>query len=261
MDRVLDEVVLLARALAALIWPVTCAGCGRLDVAACASCVGCMTGAPFMVAPEPVPVWSRCAYGGTAARLIVAWKQHGRRDLTGLFGRALAAVVAECLARSAGPAAPGDEADVWLVPMPARAAALRRRGADLTYDLARVAARRCTGVGGGRVRAVRLLRHARHVQDQVGLSADARRRNLAGALALRAGAMAWEQRSLAGRTCVVVDDIVTTGASADEAVRVLQAHGARVVGVCCLSVTLRQLGVLTEPERTSLSPWKAPSNP
>jgi predicted amidophosphoribosyltransferase len=262
MSWLLPELVLMARALTGLIWPVTCAGCGTLDVAVCRSCAVSMSGKPFLLRPGPVPVWGVSAYGGTAARLIVAWKQHGRHDVTGWLGRVLAHAVVACL-NEGPPHASG--ADVWLVPMPARAAALRRRGADLPYDLARAAARVFRDDRSDRsqiaVRAKRILRHARVVQDQLGLDAEARRRNLAGAMTVRAVPRAWPQRSLSGRKCIVVDDVVTTGASVDEAVRVLTAKGAHVVGVCCLSVTFKQQGVLISPQRTNLSSWNAPSDP
>ena len=258
MNGLLRELVLEARDLAArdlagLIWPVSCAGCGLPDTPVCGTCAAAMAGEPFLVRAVPVPIWGISVYQGIAAQLIVSWKQRGRRDLSGWLGRELARGVGACLREPGGL--------VWLVPMPARAAALQQRGADLCYDLARAAARACrSGSDPHRpeVRAVRVLRHARGVRDQIGLDARERRRNLAGALTTRA-APAAARRSLIGRNCIVVDDIVTTGASVDEAVRVLTAHGARVVGVCCLSVTFKQHGVLNPRERTSLSSWKAPS--
>ncbi len=280
MSTTIRVVTIMADALAGLIWPVSCAGCGRLDVALCRACAASVAGRPFRVRSGPVPIWGCSAYAGLAAAVVVSWKQRGRRDLSGPLGRVLARAVTACLnsddelplvahagcgrPASAMPSATLAGPEIWLVPMPARRAALRQRGADLVHDLANVAARDLrTAAGrtnfkeGPRVRAVRVLRHARPVRDQIGLDAKARRRNLAGALAVR---RTWgSQVRLDGQKCLVIDDIVTTGASVDEAVRVLSSHGAQVVGICSLSVTFRRPGVLTGPERTSLSSCKAPS--
>ena len=86
------------------------------------------------------------------------------------------------------------------------------------------------GVG---VRVLPALRLVRAVGDQATLSATARRGNLAGALAVRTEAVA----AVRGRVCVVVDDVLTTGATLGEAVRALEAAGAQVAGVATVCVT------------------------
>jgi predicted amidophosphoribosyltransferase len=107
-------------------------------------------------------------------------------------------------------------------------------------ELTRQAALSCRpGWPGPPPRPVSALRHVRRVRDQGELGAADRRRNLRGALAIRPAV----QRALAGRACVVVDDVVTTGTTAAEAARALTEAGARVVGHCFLSVTLRRQGV------------------
>jgi predicted amidophosphoribosyltransferase len=90
------------------------------------------------------------------------------------------------------------------------------------------------------VRVVSALRVRRSLQDQAGLGIEQRRRNVAGAFAVRAGV------SVAGRCCVVVDDVVTTGASSAEAVRALQQAGATVLAVAAVCATPRRRRVLSE---------------
>jgi predicted amidophosphoribosyltransferase len=121
---------------------------------------------------------------------------------------------------------------VVLVPVPTSRRSRRTRGCDLADDLARASARllRRTGVD---VVVEQALTHGRDTADQAGLGADARWANVSGAYRPR-GTL----RS-AGRDVVVVDDIVTTGATLAEAVRALVAAGHRPVGAAVVATTPR----------------------
>ncbi|GAB3246399.1 ComF family protein [Kineosporia babensis] len=228
-----------------LVWPATCAGCGAPDVQLCEPCRRVVSGPAFfepMVGwPPGWGVWGVTAYGGTSARLVVSWKERGRHDLTWPFGAGLAAAVLACRQASAAPPEP------WLlVPVPSTSAARRKRGGNLVAALAHRAVR-CGGsvwAAGGHgapPSVAEILTHRRDVQDQGELSGRARRKNLAGALAVRPGL----RFPLLQRGCVIVDDVVTTGATVAEAARALTSAGARVVGVCGLTVALRRQGVST----------------
>jgi predicted amidophosphoribosyltransferase len=83
--------------------------------------------------------------------------------------------------------------------------------------------------GGRDARVVASLRMKPMVRDSVGLSGAARQRNVAGRVRLSGSA-----NQLSGDV-LVVDDIVTTGATAAESVRVLQTSGARVIAVLALA--------------------------
>ncbi len=231
-----------------LVWPTACAGCGRPDLPLCPVCRRAVAGPPFfepMVGwPPGWGVWGVTPYGGTASRLVLAWKERGRHDLTRPFGAGLSAALMSCREASSGPVRP---ARPWLlVPVPSTSASRRRRGGDLVAALTRRAAhlagpRWIEGGHGPPPKVAEVLTHRREVRDQGELSARARRKNLAGALAVRPRL----RFALLQRDCVIVDDVVTTGATAAEAARALTSVGARVVGVCGLSVTLRRQGVST----------------
>lgn len=246
----------LRRALACLVGlalPVDCAGCGAPDQALCPRCRAGLTSdvETFEVRPSPVgcPAFGALDYGGVPARILVAWKERGRHDLARLLAEALAAALGDLLARMDGDQVgaeafpPAPPAAVVIVPVPSSRRARRRRGEDTVYRLAVLAAARLRRdqvreVTHGRVRwrrlqVVRALRLVRTVADQTGLAAGARRENLVGALEVRPGRCA----TVRGRLCVVVDDVLTTGATTGEAVRALEAAGAQVAGVATVCVT------------------------
>ena len=98
--------------------------------------------------------------------------------------------------------------------------------------LARSAAR-ALAVPGRPVRVLPLLRPSRRVGDQSGLDAAARAANLSGAFEVC--------RQVPRGTCVVVvDDVVTTGATLAEARRALTAAGIRVHGAATVAATMRR---------------------
>jgi len=101
-------------------------------------------------------------------------------------------------------------------------------------------ARRCAVLmrrRGHEVALCQALRLGWRVRDQAGLSASARASNLDGALRLRHGAA--RDRALL-RPIVIVDDVVTTGSSAAEAVRVLRTAGLDPVALATVAVTRRR---------------------
>lgn len=108
-----------------------------------------------------------------------------------------------------------------LVPVPSARRAVRARGHDAVRRVA-VAAARELRRGGTAARVAPVLRQRRKVADQAGLDARQRHENLAGALEVVPGGM----RLLEGACVVLVDDLMTTGASLTEAARALYEAGA-----------------------------------
>jgi predicted amidophosphoribosyltransferase len=104
--------------------------------------------------------------------------------------------------------------------VPTSSAAYRRRGFRVPDLIARRAG----------LRVERLLRHTRRTGDQRGLGRDDRQRNVAASLVAK---------DAAGRRVVVIDDVVTTGASLSEAVRALRDGGAEVVAAVTVAATPR----------------------
>lgn len=220
-------------ALLDLALPAECAGCGRtgsdeVNAGLCGSCALALDGPPTPVRParRPAglpPVFALAPYRDPVRDVIIAQKERNRLDLARPLGLRLAGA-----ALAAGPGA----AAVWLVPAPSTRAAVRRRGHDPVHRMARVAAARLRALG-RTANVLPALRHQRLVTDQVGLTHQERVRNLSGALTVRRAA----SRRLTQRPVILVDDVVTSGATLAEAARALGGAGAVPLGAVVLAAT------------------------
>ncbi|MET8629988.1 phosphoribosyltransferase family protein [Kitasatospora sp. NPDC004669] len=205
-----------AHALAGLLdvlLPADCAGCGSERTQLCPACRHAL--ATARPGPTLLP-WAHAAapYTDPVRQLLLAHKERGALRLAGPLGEALGRAVRSALGARA------ESTPLLLVPMPSARTAVRARGHDPTLRLAGAAARSLRRAGLD-ARAAPLLRHARPVADQTGLNAAERRRNLHLALTVLPRA----RRDLADRQPVLVDDLVTTGASLSEAARALADAG------------------------------------
>lgn len=204
-----------------LILPLECGGCGAPSTRWCASCavqLGVDDDEPHLLTPRTdpeVPVFALGRHAGIRRRAIVAVKEKGRTDLVAPLATALNEGLQRLLTWGIV-ATP-----VTVVPAPTRRAAARRRGGD---PVTRIATSAASGLPG--VRVVPALRLRPWVRDSVGLSGAARQRNIAGRVRLIT--------PVCGEV-LLVDDIVTTGATAAESVRVLTRAGARVSAVLAIS--------------------------
>lgn len=204
-----------------LVLPLECGGCGAPSTRWCATCaaqLGVGDDEPHLVTPRTdpgVPVFALGRHAGIRRRVIVAVKEKGRTDLVAPLAGALNAGLQHLLTWGV------IGTPVTLVPAPTRRAAARRRGGDPVRRIATAAAAGLPGVS-----VTPALRLRPWVRDSVGLSGAARQRNIAGRVRL-IGPVAGE--------VVLVDDIVTTGATAAESVRMLTTAGADVSAVLAIS--------------------------
>lgn len=206
-----------------LLVPVRCAGCGVPEVAWCPRCAA-STAEPFAVERRAwghgPPVYALGRYTGAARRAVLAYKERGRRDLAVPIGRAMAAGMVIVAGSRAG-----SDSTWCLVPAPSRPAAARGRGGQHMLEVARhcAAALASAGQAAAVAPALRLDRRAR---DSVGLDAEGRKANLMGRLrAVPAGAPP------RGTPVVLLDDVITTGATVAACTSVLAEEGLPVVAV------------------------------
>lgn len=202
----------------ALLLPVECAGCGLPDRAVCAACRAALRPEPSgRRLPDGTPVFSGLEYDGVARAVILAFKEQGRADLARVLAPALAAAVTE-----AGTGLDLTGAEVAAVPGSRRAR--RRRGFDPVPAL----------IAGAGLDRVRVFAPARPHLAQKTLSIDERARNLAGAFEVSA--------AVAGRRFLLVDDVVTTGATLAAAAEALRSAGAEVVAAAVVASTPKLFG-------------------
>ncbi|GAB3124467.1 hypothetical protein GCM10027160_45940 [Streptomyces calidiresistens] len=218
--------------LVSLVLPAACAGCAGRGALLCGSCRGLLTReGPRRIRPRPEPpglppVLAAAVYADQTRAVLLAHKERGRLPLAGPLGVALAgAVSAAVWAGAASRARPRPGELVRLVPIPSERAAVARRGHDPVLRIARAAAA-CLRRSGHGARVVPCLRRSRPAADQVGLGPAERRENLAGALAAVPPPV-----SAGAGPVVLVDDLITTGATLAEAARALREAGWTAAGV------------------------------
>ena len=206
-------------------------------------------------APE---VRAASRYEGIMPRALLALKNAGRTDLLPLLGEGLARSVYELLRVHREGLQPESTSsvpvEVLLIPAPSSAQSVRRRGYSPANLLVQEAARQLNQrlPASVRVRAVDVIGYAPRSRRGSGASLSSR----VGASLLGASEAKNEQKSLGAvgraermhgalrvmepalctdRISVICDDVVTTGATASEMVRVLQESGSRVLGVCAVA--------------------------
>lgn len=240
--RAFSEIAAVLAALLELVAPGVCAGCGASARLLCPACAGVLECPVFWSSPAPCPaglppVASVAPYDGPAGAVLVAHKDGGRLGLARALGDALSRSVEACVTQpgGAGNSASTRGRPVLVMPVPSAPSAARRRGHDPMRRTAVRAVRRLRGRGHA-VQLVPALRQTRRVADQAGLGATERASNLRGAI----GVAPWAAAVVAGRHVVVVDDVVTTGATLADAVRAVSACGGAVLGVATVAATRRR---------------------
>jgi predicted amidophosphoribosyltransferase len=242
-------------ALADLVLPTACAGCDAervpLRYGACAGCAAALEAlTPFPTAPVPPPAgMPPCvavgAYGGVLRGALLAYKEKGRHRLARPLGALLAGAIAEIAHDPAEP--------VLIIPVPSTSRAMRERHGDHMARLATHAVRRLRVAGWRYAEIARPLRALSRV-DSASLDAAGRAAAAENSLRIRPSRIGVSRHGSTMRgTLVVVDDIVTTGATLAAITARLREVNMQVTGAAVLAATRRRKtpsGEIAEPGHT-----------
>ncbi len=210
----------LLTSLEELIFPVRCLGCGALGLEICSQCRKFWQPRIYRShsSRKPhFPIYSSIPYSPIAGKVLLAAKEHGIQRADELMVCALSHSLSLCLQ---------EQGIGFLVPIPSRKSVARLRGRQFINELA-------LEIGSGaRVPTHEILTHTRAVKDQSKLDAKERLENLDGALT--------SMRYRSGKA-IIVDDLVTTGVTLQEAARALRAAGIEVSAAitACVAEPLR----------------------
>ena len=199
-----------------LLLPARCVLCRALGSPVCINCQESKFKTHKIVSRFNLRGSAICEYTPEVAALIHELKENSQTEITKSMGLAISrALPRECVA---------------LVPMPSKTKSFEARGYNPAKLLAHSVVRQIAKSENRLIEVIDCLQISREVQDQAALSGGPRRTNLVGAMSLR----------FAPRVPVVwlVDDIVTTGATIQEAARCLTEAGIGVGGVLGFAETL-----------------------
>ncbi|WP_285319973.1 phosphoribosyltransferase family protein [Pseudarthrobacter sp. lyk4-40-TYG-27] len=242
--RLVDWVAGAGGELLALAVPVDCVCCGAEDSALCPACTSRIRhlarepfraegGAPALMDVSGtilLPVVAAAVYRDQLAQGLLSFKRHGQHQLGASLARALAGAVR---------AATADADGFVLVPVPTSTAAYVNRGFSPVHLLLKKAAGHLPGVAVvDALRKVRpsgaqALRWTGLSGGQKGLGRGARSQRVRGSMRV----VVRSRPAIAGRPCIIVDDVLTTGATIGEAARALHQAGAKVRGAVVLAAT------------------------
>ncbi|HSF12102.1 MAG TPA: phosphoribosyltransferase family protein [Erythrobacter sp.] len=204
-----------------LIYPPRCPSCGVAIARQDGLCIDCWSTLDQPDHPEAegqdVPVYAATYYNDISRKLVLAYKHGGRIALALLLARFIAARM---------PAHQSDALPPVLVPVPLHRWRLWQRGFNQAALLAQELAR----LGKGEVAVAALVRHKR-TPNLGGLGRVARENVLKGAIKLNPTNAA----DLAGRHVILVDDVLTSGATSRACMAALQQAGPATVAIACFA--------------------------
>lgn len=259
-SRAADRAANAGRELLALVAPVECVCCGTEDFSLCGPCeraVRVLTRRPFRAEGQApalmdvdgsviLPVVAAGVYREELAQAVLSFKKHGQGQLESVLSKALGRAIK---------AATGTMRSFCLIPVPTTSSAFRKRGFSPVHLMLRNLNRSGSfGAGSladalrkggiptpgywvagdlaGRLRA--LVPAPAMAGGQKGLGRGARVKRVRGSMRARPAFLAPDIR---GRPCILVDDVLTTGATLAEAARAVHQAGGVVMGAVVLAAT------------------------
>ena len=205
--------------LSQLLFPTRCYGCHAIGLSICSTCRREWHPHFYTTHVQGIKVHSAIIYTPTASRIILAAKESGLKGADQLIVDAIVHVLEK---------ANFDSYNVRLVPIPSSVPNRRRRGRSFIPEI-------CKQISAiTSIPVISALTINRRVKDQSSLSAKARLTNMRGAFSI-------STNTYPRGDLILIDDVVTTGATVSEAARALNSHGFHVLAsvTACLAQPLR----------------------
>jgi predicted amidophosphoribosyltransferase len=206
------------KSLAELVFPSRCIGCSQLGISICSICRKSwhphIYHRSIKVLDKSYPVTSAIEYSPIASRVLLRAKEANQVAADQLLVKAITHSLQYFL-KNYGI---GD-----LVAIPSRRSATRKRGRDFMQEITQSVAKIET------LESMEILQHQRAVRDQSKLNSHQRTLNIAGAFSTTCNLAKLAGSGNIG-PLIIVDDLVTTGATLAEAIRALRAAGFSVIG-------------------------------
>lgn len=196
-----------------LVFPSRCAVCDRPGKNLCSECKNHFWIEPRKFEFPGLVIHTVTQYSDETSKLLVALKDKGQSALVAELAKMLRPIIEKI---------PASESTRYLIPAPSRPENFSKRGFHPMLLLAQAVSSQHQNLS-----VLNCLRFTRPVSDQVGLTEQERIANLASSMELN--------QRVSGRVCYLLDDVVTSGATALEAARVLALGGATLAGVLALS--------------------------
>jgi len=206
------------KSLAELIFPSRCIGCSQLGISICSTCRKSWHSHIYhrtiKVLDTSYPVISAIEYSPIASRVLLRAKEANQEAADQLLVSALSHSLRYFLKKFGFGV---------LVPIPSRRSATRKRGRDFMQEITDSVAENES------IKSLQILQHQRAVRDQSQLNSQQRSRNIAGAFSTSFNLAEVRDSGNIG-PLIIVDDLVTTGATLAEAIRALRTAGFPVLG-------------------------------
>ena len=204
-----------------LLFPTRCFGCRELGYSICSKCRKLWNPHLYQTQISKLVVYSSIPYSPVAKSILLAAKEESIKSADQLVRSAMRASLDALFQKHPNCA---------LVPIPSGPASNRRRGRDFINEMALLVAKDM-GVG-----VLPILEHQRAIRDQSKLNVNSRRENLAMALSLKPQF----RGNYSSENVVILDDLVTTGSTINEANRALTKAGFKVRAAATACVALRR---------------------
>jgi predicted amidophosphoribosyltransferase len=206
-----------------LFLPTRCAVCRSRGASICSTCFAIQGWQPRQIRRGDLPGIVVSEYGPVERDLIKAFKENGQTALLPFLCKPMVPALHGLVSGVGNP---------LIVPIPSSRSNYLKRG----FVPAALLAKKLNVLAQRPARVKQMLGFNRTVADQSQLDVKARHLNLFGSISASAG--------LSGRSIVLIDDIVTSGATVLEASRAASHSGAKVLGFLAFSETILK----TQPE-------------